>query len=310
LFKGSFASQIKQVQMKITLTGSLGNISKPLAEILITNGHEVTIISSDPKKSNAIEAIGAKAATGSISDVGFLTHSFTGADAVYTMVPPNWGVGNYRHYIAQTGKNYLEAIKTSGVKRVVNLSSIGAHLQDGTGPIAGLYDVEQALNTLDAVSIKHLRAGIFYINFFFDMRIIRNMGIMGNNYGEKTKLVMVHPIDIAAAAAQELQSSFEGKSHRYVVSEEREISEIVKILGTSIDKPELPWVQFSDEETFAGMTGAGMSEAIAGVYVEMGSAINSGLLFEDFNQHKPEVWGSTKLNDFVNEFAAVYKSQG
>jgi len=296
--------------MKITLTGSLGNISKPLAEILIKNGHEVTIISSDSKKVNDIEKLGAKAAIGSVSDVTFLTAAFKGSDAIYTMVPPNWGVSNYRQYIAETGKNYLEAIKASGVKRVVNLSSIGAHLNGGTGPIAGLYDVEHTLNMLDGIAIKHLRAGIFFINFFFDMGIIRNMGIMGNNYGEKTKLVMVHPRDIAVVAAQELQGSFEGKSHRYVVSDEREISEIVKILGTAIHKPELPWVQFSDEETFAGMTSAGMSEAIASTYVEMGNAINSGILFEDFDQHKPDVWGSTKLVDFVKEFAAVYKSQG
>jgi uncharacterized protein YbjT (DUF2867 family) len=296
--------------MKITLTGSLGNISKPLAEILIKNGHEITIISSDSKKVSDIEALGAKAAIGSISDIAFLTDAFKGADAIYTMVPPNWGVSNYRQYIGETGKNYLETIKASGVKRVVNLSSIGAHLSGGTGPIAGLYDVEHTLNALDGIAIKHLRAGIFYINFFFDMGIIRNMGIMGNNYGEKTKLIMVHPRDIAAVAAQELQGSFEGKSHRYVASDEREISEIVKILGTAIDKPELHWIQFSDEEAFAGMTSAGMSEAIAGTYVEMGNAINSGILFEDFNRHKPDVWGSTKLVDFVKEFAAVYKSQG
>ncbi|MDB5153296.1 MAG: NmrA family protein [Mucilaginibacter sp.] len=293
--------------MKITLTGSLGNISKPLAEILIKNGHEITIISSDSKKASDIAALGAKAAIGSVSDARFLTEAFKGADAIYTMVPPNWGVSNYRQYIAETGKNYLEAIKASGVIRVVNLSSIGAHLNGGTGPIAGLYDVEHTMNTLDGVAIKHLRAGIFYINFFFDMGIIRNMGIMGNNYGEKTKLIMVHPRDIAAVAAQELQGSFEGKSHRYVASDEREISEIVKILGTAIDKPELPWVQFSDEETLAGMTSAGMSEAIAGTYLEMGNAIGSGILFEDFDQHKPDVWGSTKLVDFVKEFAAAYK---
>src|SRR5258708_13208165 len=161
--------------MKITLTGSLGNISKTLAEMLITNGHEVTIISSDPQKSNPIEAMGAKAAIGSISDVGFLTRSFAGVDAVYTMVPPNWGVGNYRHYIAQTGKNYLDAIKASGVKRVVNLSSIGAHLQDRTGPNAGLYYVNQTFTTLDDVAIKHLRAGIFYINVCFDLGVVRTM---------------------------------------------------------------------------------------------------------------------------------------
>jgi uncharacterized protein YbjT (DUF2867 family) len=296
--------------MKITLTGSLGNVSKPLAEILIKNGHEVTIISSDSKKINEIKAMGAKAAIGSVSDVVFLTNAFRGADAIYTMVPPNWGVSNYRLYIAETGKNYMEAIRISGVKRVVNLSSIGAHLSGGTGPIAGLYDVEQTLNTLEGLGIKHLRAGIFYINFFFDMGTIRNMGIMGNNYGEETKLIMVHPRDIAAAAAQELQGSFEGQHHRYVASDESTISEIVKILGTAIDKPELHWVQFSDEETFAGMTAAGMSEAIASTYVEMGNAINSGILLEDFNQHKPDVWGSTKMTDFAREFAAVYKSQG
>ena len=58
------------------------------------------------------------------------------------------------------------------------------------------------------------------------------------------------------------------------------------------------------------MSSAGMSEAIAGTYLEMGNAINSGILFEDFDQHKPDVWWSIKLVDFAKEFAAVYKSQG
>src|SRR5690349_15071348 len=125
--------------MKITITGSLGNISKPLAELLISNGHEVTIISSDPKKINNIETLGAKAAIGSVADVAFLTSAFSGADVIYTMVPPNWTASNYREYIRETGNNLRDAIKASGVKRVVNLSSIGAHLSEGTGPIAGMH---------------------------------------------------------------------------------------------------------------------------------------------------------------------------
>ena len=295
--------------MKITITGSLGNISKPLAELLINNGHEVTIISSDPKKINNIETLGAKAAIGSVSDIAFLTNAFKGADAIYTMVPPNWTVSNYRQYIRETGNNLREAIQASGVKRVVNLSSIGAHLSEGTGPIAGMHDVEQTLNTLDGVAVKHLRAGFFYINFFFDIGTIRHMGVMGNNYASNSKLVMVHPRDIAIAAAQELQGSFEGKSYRYVVSEEREIAEVVKALGAAINKSDLPWVQFSNEEAYAGMTAAGMSAAIASIYVEMGTAINSGILFEHFRTHKPDVWGKIKLEEFANEFAAVYNSQ-
>ena len=295
--------------MKITITGSLGNISKPLAELLITNGHEVTIISSDPKKINNIEALGAKAAIGSVSDVAFLTSAFKGADAIYTMVPPNWTASNYRQYIRETGNNLRDAIKASGVKRVVNLSSIGAHLSEGTGPIAGMHDVEQTLNTLEGVAVKHLRAGFFYINFLFDIGTIRHMGVMGNNYGSNAKLVLIHPRDIAQAAAKELQSSFEGKSYRYVVSEEQKIADIVKVLGAAINKPDLPWVQFSNEDAYGGMTAAGMSAAIASTYVEMGIAINSGILFEDFEANKPAEWGKIKLNDFAKEFAAVYNSQ-
>jgi uncharacterized protein YbjT (DUF2867 family) len=292
--------------MKITITGALGNVGKPLAEILVKNGHELTLISNDSSKKSDIEALGAKSAIGSVGDVSFLTNAFKGADAVYTMVPPNWSVSNYVQYIADTGKNYLQAIKASGVKRVVNLSSIGAHLSEGNGAIAGLHAVEQTLNTLDGVAIKHLRPGLFYVNFFFDIPVIRNMGIMGNNYGKQSKLVIVHPRDIAVAAAQELQGSFEGKSHRYIPGEELEVADIVKILGSAIDKPELPWVEFSDKETLAGMIAAGMSEAIASLYVEMGRAIGSGILFEDFRNHRPEAWGKIKLREFAIEFAAVY----
>lgn len=295
--------------MNFTILGSLGNVSKPLAEILISKGHRVTIVSSNQQKRNEIESLGAKVAIGSVTDVDFLNAAFKDADAVYTMVPPNWEVTDYRGYIAKTGEVYRAAIQKSGIKRVVNLSSVGAHLSQGTGPIAGLYDVEHAFKNLDGVSVKHLRARIFYINYFFDIGTIRNMGLMGNNYGSHTPLLLVHPRDIAMAAVQELEEIFEGKSSRYVVSERITVSEAVKILGSSIGMPQLPWVQFRDEEAYVGMTASGMSPAIAKVYVEMGNAIQSGILFEDFQANNPPFWGKTTLIDFATEFAAVYKSQ-
>jgi uncharacterized protein YbjT (DUF2867 family) len=296
--------------MKITLTGSLGNISKPLAEILVRAGHEITIISSDSGKKTAIEALGAKAAIGSVADITFLTNSFKDADVVYTMVPYNFGATNYRQYVAGIGSNYAAAIKASGVRRVVNLSSIGAHLENGTGPISGLHDVEQILNQLDNVAVKHLRPAIFYVNFFFDIALIKGQNIMGNNYGKEARLVMVHPRDIAEVAAYELQSSFAGKSHRYIVSEERNMADIAKILGAAIGKPELSWVQFTNEQTLAGMTMSGiMPPTIAKLYVELGTAINKGILWEDYDRSKPEIVGNTKLVDFAKEaFAPLYNS--
>ena len=296
--------------MKFTLTGSLGNIGKPLAEILIKARHELTIISNEPNMKAKIEALGAKAAIGSVADIAFLTNSFTGADTVYTMVPYNFKVTtNYRQYVAGIGNSYAAAIKASGVKRVVNLSSIGAHLENGTGPITGLHDVEQILNQLENVAVKHLRPAIFYINFFFDIALIKSQNIMGNNYGKEARLAMAHPRDIAAVAAYEMQQSFTDKSYRYVVSDEQRISDIVKTLGNAIGKPELPWVRFTDEQTFAGMTMAGiMLPAIANLYVELGTAIDKGILWEDYDRNKPETLGNTKLADFAKEFAVVFNS--
>jgi uncharacterized protein YbjT (DUF2867 family) len=169
--------------MKITLTGSLGNISKPLAKKLINNGHQVTIISSNPDKIVSIEALGAKAAIGSIADRSFLTEAFAWADFVYTMVPPNFGANNLYQYITGTGQNYAEAIKLSGVTRVINLSSMGAHLTSAPIPIAAAAEVERALNKLDNVAIKHLRCPFFFVNYYGLISMVKNMGILGSTTG-------------------------------------------------------------------------------------------------------------------------------
>ena len=62
--------------MKLVITGSLGNISKPLTQLLVEKGHDLTVISKDAEKVRQIEAFDAK--------------------AIYTMVSPNWTVSNYR----------------------------------------------------------------------------------------------------------------------------------------------------------------------------------------------------------------------
>ena len=291
--------------MKITLTGSLGNISKPLAETLIKAGHDVTIITSNADRANEIKAIGATPAVGAVEDVAFLTAAFKGADAVYTMVPPNFGASEWKNWIAGIGQNYADAITANGITKVVHLSSIGAHLEDGTGPVTGIHRVEEIYDKLDGVAVKHLRPGFFYTNFYANMDMIKHAGIIGSNWGADTPLILVHPNDIAAIVAEELQSDFTGKSVRYVASDEKTAGEVAKILGAAIGKPELPWIEFSDADNIAGAIGAGLPEEIATNYTEMGVSVRTGKMFEDYQKHKP-VLGKIKLADFAQEFAKAF----
>jgi nucleoside-diphosphate-sugar epimerase len=147
--------------MKIVLTGSLGHIGKPLTKGLLEKGHTVTVISSTSDREPEIKQIGAIAATGSLHDVNFLTEVFTCADVIYTMVPPvsymQLDLDPIDHF-SKIGTGYKKAILASGVKQVVNLSSWGAHRDNGTGGIAGTYYLEKILNELPAdISITHIR---------------------------------------------------------------------------------------------------------------------------------------------------------
>lgn len=204
-----------------------------------------------------LDATGADADSGRAKDVDFLAKAFQGADGIYTMAPPDWGVSDYRLYIGGVGGAYVKAIQASGVKKVVNLSSMGAHLPGGTGAIAGLHDVEGLLDSLEGVDIRHLRAGLFFTNFFFDIPTIQAFGVMGNNYAGDTRVVMVHPRDIAAFASTYLEMPFRGKGHVYVAGEEGKMEDFARVLGGGIGKPELPWVSFSDEDFLAGMMAGG-----------------------------------------------------
>jgi uncharacterized protein YbjT (DUF2867 family) len=293
--------------MKYVITGSLGHIGKPLAEKLLVAGHTVTVVSSHGDKKAAIEALGATAAIGSIADVDFLTRTYKGSDAVYTMVPPNSGAGNWKQYIAGIGENHAAAIRSSGVTHVVNLSSIGAHMPDGCGPVSGLFFVEKALNSLEGVDVLNLRPGFFYTNFLGSIGMIKARGVIGGNYGKGTKLVLAHPLDIAQAAAEAmLNLSFSGKSIIYIASDEKTTDEIAAIFGKAIGKPGLQWVDQSDEEILSNMLQAGTPGDVAKNYTEMGAAMRNGKMAAEYNAMHPEISGKIRLEAFAPVFAAAF----
>ncbi len=296
--------------MKYVIAGGAGHISKPLTEKLLAAGHTVTIIGRNAENLKELVAKGAKAAIGSVEDVKFLTETFKGADVVYTMVPPNFAPADWKTWIGQIGTNYANAIKDAGVKYVVNLSSVGAHVPEGAGPISGLYRVEQALNKLQGVNIKHLRPGYFFLNFLASIALVKNAGIIGSNFGgENSKMVLAHPDDIADIAFEELSNlNFTGITARYIASDERSTPEIAEAIGKAIGKSELPWITFSDSDSLNGMLQAGLPQEIAKNYVEMGNAIEQGVAFEDYWKHHPEKLGKVKLADFAQTFASVYNA--
>lgn len=292
--------------MKITTTGSLGNIAKPLVKKLIAAGHEVTVITTKAERTEDIEALGATAAVGSISDTEFLTEAFKNADAVYTMMPPSMGAINLIQNIADAGQAYAQAIKNAGVLRVVMLSSVGADAPEGTGPVQGVHKVEQILQQLNGINVTIVRSGFFYINFLRDIPLIKTRGIFGNNYSGDDRLALTHPEDLSSAIAEELQAKGNGFEVKYVVSDLSTGNEIAALFGQAIGKQELTWTHVPDEQLEQGMISAGLSPELVGLIVEMGQGVKAGIITRDFFEKGAKVSGKIKLEAFAQEFKAAY----
>jgi NAD(P)H dehydrogenase (quinone) len=306
-------------KMKIVVTGSLGNISQPLTKTLVAQGHMVTVVSSDLKKKAVIEDLGATPAIGLISDAGFLTATFTGADAVYAMIPLSFTEPDLGVYMRQMAKNYAQALTSAGIKRIVLMSGWAADLIKGE-------NVEDEFDGINA-SVTIMRPGSFYTNFYQSMDLIKGKGFIGKfltlryfglwallrgktgllmgNYGGEDRIVFVSPKDIADAVAEELLLMPKEKTIRYVGSEEMTCNEAAGIIGNAVGKPWLKWVLLSDKEMLQGLKMAKVPEKLAGTLVEMQAAMHNGKPLENFHRNKPKM-GKIKLADFAEEFAAAY----
>lgn len=292
--------------MHIVITGSLGNIGKPLTQDLVQQGHTVTVISSNPDKQREIAQLGAIAAIGKLEDVHFLTATLQGKDALFAMEPPNFEVPDHNEYYSTIAHSYVAAAKVTGLQRIVHLSSWGAHLEKGTGFITGSYHAEQILNILQGVAVTHLRAGSFYTNMYSFADMIKHAGCIGTNYGGEDRVVMVHPRDIATVAAEELTKQ-ESDRVRYVASTDITASAAAKTIGAAIGKPDLQWITLSDEELTKALLERGMPAKMVIPLVELGAAIHSGAMRSDYDLHPPETMGTTTIEEFAQEFSVVYQ---
>ncbi|NSL85705.1 NAD(P)H-binding protein [Chitinophaga sp. Mgbs1] len=284
--------------MKIVLTGSLGNISKPLTEILVKEGHDVTVISTDPDKQGRIQAMGAQPAIGSISDLPFLIKTFTGKDVVYCMNPIDFTARDI-HTWDRNMDNFSEAIRVTGVKRAIVLTGWIAHLLRSIHP-------EKRFQALPDTAVTFVRPGPFYSNFYHLKDMIRQQRMIVSNYGGEDMVAFAAPEDIAAAIAAEMNTPAAAGLHvRYVASEELTCAQAAQIIGEAIGIPDLRWIVLPASQVQQALEATGVSPEAAGLLTEMQENMHNGKAQHDYYLNRP-VLGKRKLRDFAREYADWY----
>jgi uncharacterized protein YbjT (DUF2867 family) len=242
----------------LVITGATGNIGSTLAELLLAGGRKVRVIGRSRERLAGLEKKGAEPAAGDLGDPDFLARAFTGAEAVFAMIPPNHAAEDFRAYQRRISESIVTAVGKSGVRYVVDLSSQGAHLPAGTGPIAGLHDHEERLNRTEGVNVLHLRPTYFMENLLTNIGLIRKAGIMGSAVRGDVRFAMIATKDIAHHAAERMAArDFAGRTVRDLLGP-RDVSldEAAAVIGAKLGMPGLRYVAFPYDEAEKGMAGS------------------------------------------------------
>lgn len=291
------------------ITGATGNIGSKTAGILLAKGETVRVIGRDDAKLKMFVRKGADAAVGDLKDTAFLTKAFTGVNAVFAMIPPDYTAADFRVYQNEVGASIANAIIRSGVKYVVNLSSQGAELPAGTGPILGLHDQEERLNALPGVNVLHLRCTYFMENLLTNIPLIHQRGIAGSAVRGDQRFAMIATRDIAARVAEYLLGcDFKGKVVKDLLGQrDLTLGEAFSVIGRKIGWPDLKYVQFPYDEAAKGMVAMGISPDMSRLIVEMSTAINNGQLAVN-RPRTLENSTPTSIEEFAGVFAEAFEA--
>jgi uncharacterized protein YbjT (DUF2867 family) len=293
----------------IAVMGANGHTGRRVAELLLDSGETVRALGRSKEKLAPLEKKGAEVRTGDARDPRFLASAFQGAHGVFTLIPPDARSTDYRALQDAQGQAIADALRESGVGRVVFLSSVGADLPAGTGPIAGLHAQENRLRDLRGIDALILRPGYFFENFHETLGLIKHQGINGGAIAPDVAIPMIATRDIADAATRALRERrFQGVSVRELLGP-RDLTqaEATRILGARIGKPELQYVQFPYGDFVKALVQSGLSENVASLYAEMARALNEGKV-RSLEGRRPENTTKTRFEDFAVELEKAYRA--
>lgn len=289
------------------ITGATGNTGKPIALALLQAGKKVRIISRDPAKTKELTGKGAELFVGDTSNVEALKKAFTGASAVYAMIPIDWQTQDYTAHQVKYANAIAEALKACKVQYVVSLSSQGAHLDSNTGVVLGLHKMEKIFDSIAGLNTLHLRPTYFMENTLGMIGLIKQAGIMGSPVNADLRFPVIATKDIAEYAAKRLLAlDFKGRNVQDLLGA-REVTylEMAKVYGKAIGKPDLQYVEFSYEDFKKSMMSMmGTSENVADNFNEFIRALNAGRVFAA--KRNAESTTPTAIEDFAATFAYVY----
>jgi uncharacterized protein YbjT (DUF2867 family) len=258
------------------ITGVTGHVGSAAAEVLLSKGHKIKVIVRDKNKGQKWAQRGAEVAVGNLDDQAFLTQSLKGAQGAFFLLPPNFASVDILGDQKKLGATIAAAVKSAQIPHVVMLSSIGADLAEGTGPIKGLYHFENSLRAT-GVKITAIRAGYFMENVGQGIGAAKTAGIYPNMLpSQDIVMPMVATKDIGQLVAESLLAGPKSENVD-LTGPGYTVKQLADKIGKALNKT-IPIVDIPQAGWLDALVNAGVPKPWAEQYVEMYQGMLTGKL--------------------------------
>ena len=261
----------------IVLTTPTGDIGSQILKILVQSSEPVRVIARDASRlpaeyQNRIEIV-----EGSHGDAATLEKAFEGADSLFWLVPPDLSLDSVDAAYLDFSRPGANAIKQSGIKRVVVVSALGRGWKKEAGLVTSSIKVDDLLAST-GVNLRVLTMPSFMDNLAGQAQTIKEKGMFFSPIDGDLKAPTVATSDIASVAAEFLlDHTWTGQADVPVLGpEDISPNEMAEVLSDVLGKP-VRFQQTSMDAFKSKMASFGMSDACAQGYVDMMTAKNEGI---------------------------------
>ena len=259
------------------IAGASGHTGSVVASTLLAAGKKVRVIVRDENKGAVWKAQGAEVAVAELDDAAALGKALAGADGVYALVPPAYGADDLLAAQVPITGAWAQAVAAARPRHVVLLSSIGADLPSGNGPIASLYRAEAKLRAT-GVKLTKLRAAFFMENWGGMAAPAKSDGVLPSMLTLGRSASMVATADIGRVAAEAL---LEGERAPDLIElagpRDYTPEEVATAFGAVLGRP-VKALAVPPPAMEPALQQAGFKPKMAALFAEMNVALNDGKL--------------------------------
>ncbi len=285
----------------IVVTTPTGKIGSQVIPHLLAANEAIRVVARDPSRLMPEIRKRVEVVTGSLDDEAVMQQALEGAESLFLVVPPSFTDNNDAEYYLRFTRPALTAMKSQGVKRVVDVSVLGkgTELAKKAGPITASLAKDEEIER-SGVDYRALWCPALMENMLNNVQTIKQQGMFFSPSHPDLKTPQVATKDVGAMGARFLlDRTWTGQGGSAVLGPEdlsfNDMAAIMSdVLGTKVRFQQVPGDAYK-----AQLIQHGANEVFAQGIVDMLIAKDNGM--DNVEARTPENTTPTSFHQWCEE---------